>query len=476
MAGLTDEGLEIKRLVDVIDSLNTRLISAYGTEINLDEDSLVAQIRDLFAADIAEVWELAQAVDDAYKVDVAEGTNLDDLASLNKITRLTASPSLVNAVFKGDVGTSIPATTIVSVEGSGEQFTASAATVLGITPAYETELSVATLADVTTYTVTLNGTPYSYVSDATATLPEISAGLKAAIDAGSEPVTVVDNLDGSLVITADPPVTTNLYTLNITPNLQIDKTSQSVPMQSVDTGPILAPAGKLTVLETPIFGVDSVTNPEDETTGRNQETDTEFRIRRNESLAIAGVATLDSIVDKVGQITGVIKSVGFENTSLITDVDGRPAKSFEIIVQGGANATIGQTIWNSKPAGIESYGDVSETITDASGTEQTVKFSRPTEVDIYVQVDYTIFDEEVFPDNGQETIEQIVLETGQALDLGEDVIPQRFVGPIYAGVTGIENLVVKMDTSASPTSTTKITIDPKEVSAFDAARIDSTEV
>ena len=47
--------------------------------------------------------------------------------------------------------------------------------------------------DSTTYTVTINGTPFVFVSDASATVAEITAGLQAAIAGGAEPVTATDN-------------------------------------------------------------------------------------------------------------------------------------------------------------------------------------------------------------------------------------------------------------------------------------------
>jgi hypothetical protein len=47
--------------------------------------------------------------------------------------------------------------------------------------------------DATTYTDTINGTAYSYLSGAGATVAEICAGLVAAITAGSQPVTATDH-------------------------------------------------------------------------------------------------------------------------------------------------------------------------------------------------------------------------------------------------------------------------------------------
>lgn len=53
-------------------------------------------------------------------------------------------------------------------------------------------VTVALAENATTYTVTINGTAFDFLSDGSATKAEISAGLHAAIAAGSEPVTSVD--------------------------------------------------------------------------------------------------------------------------------------------------------------------------------------------------------------------------------------------------------------------------------------------
>ena len=63
------------------------------------------------------------------------------------------------------------------------------------------QVVVTTEDDEEDFTVTLNGTAHTYTSDATATKAEISAGLKAAIDAGSVDVTVVDDLTDTITIT-----------------------------------------------------------------------------------------------------------------------------------------------------------------------------------------------------------------------------------------------------------------------------------
>ena len=54
-----------------------------------------------------------------------------------------------------------------------------------------------------TYTVTINGTAFDFLSDADATDDEITAGLTSAINLGAEPVTATDNIDGTLDLDAD---------------------------------------------------------------------------------------------------------------------------------------------------------------------------------------------------------------------------------------------------------------------------------
>lgn len=78
----------------------------------------------------------------------------------------------------------------------------------------------------TSYDVTINGTVFTFLSDATATDVEITAGLEIAINAGSEPVTAVDNV-GTLNLDAD--VAGDLFTLEVDRGLltQDDETAEA---------------------------------------------------------------------------------------------------------------------------------------------------------------------------------------------------------------------------------------------------------
>lgn len=71
----------------------------------------------------------------------------------------------------------------------------------------------------TTYTITINGTPFAFVSDADATVAEITAGLTAAINAGAEPVSATDNSTDLDIVGDDEalnPGTPRLFTIVVT--------------------------------------------------------------------------------------------------------------------------------------------------------------------------------------------------------------------------------------------------------------------
>lgn len=66
-----------------------------------------------------------------------------------------------------------------------------------------TVITISGVENNTLYTTIINGTVFSFTSDADATNLEIAAGLVADINGGSEPVTASDNVDGTYDLDAD---------------------------------------------------------------------------------------------------------------------------------------------------------------------------------------------------------------------------------------------------------------------------------
>lgn len=162
-----------------------------------------------------------------------------------------------------------------------------------------------------------------------------------------------------------------------------------IACENEQTGPIACNAGTLTVIATPVVGLNSVTNPFDAILGTNADTDPQLRIRRENELRATGAGTVDSLRSDLLAYTAddgskpILQCTIFENSTDVADANGLPPHSLEALVFDGvgldvANNQIAQLIWDSKPGGIQMVGISSGTATDTLGSPQIVKFTRPT--------------------------------------------------------------------------------------------------
>jgi len=242
----------------------------------------------------------------------------------------------------------------------------------------------------------------------------------------------------------------------------------SVECTAETAGAVIANAASLTVIETPVSGLDSITNALDADVGNNDETDAELRYRRNLSLQQSQAATLEAIRTVLLEVEDVDNCVGEENITGEVDGDGRPPHSFEMVVQGGTDANIATAIWESKPTGIKSHGTEMYTVTDSQGKNRDIYFSRATEIDIYVIVDITRISG-ILPTEAQ--VKQKIIDYGDGLNLSDDVLPVSGIIPKIAELANIKDITIKVGTAPAPTLDDPITIDATEIAVFSTVNI-----
>lgn len=269
---------------------------------------------------------------------------------------------------------------------------------------------------------------------------------------------------GSLVSTADGNVQFSTESEAVT-----DGTGDATVFAlAVLTGPQSAIAGTVTVIDTPIVGWLSVDNAADALEGTDEETDPELRARREKSTGIDGQSVINAIFAAVANVPGVTAVTVLENDTDAT-VDGLPPHSFHVIVVGGTDEAIAEQIWLKKPAGITSFGTTTKEVLDSQGIPHNISFSRPVEIDIYVEMDLTTDSE--YPENGDDLIKQAIVDYANAeFSLGDDVIYTRLYTPINS-IPGHQVDTLEIDIVSPPTGTTNITIDPTEISVFLIANI-----
>lgn len=249
----------------------------------------------------------------------------------------------------------------------------------------------------------------------------------------------------------------------------------TVQATALEFGPITMLAGTITQIDSPVTGWDTVTNPSDATLGTNEESDPDLRARRQRSVARDAQAIIDGIRAAVENIDNVTQAVVLENDTDAVDSNGLPAHSFQVIVSGGADSEIANTIWLKKPAGILAFGDTTEQIIDSQGIPHDISFSRPVPVDIYVEVTLTTFAE--YPSNGDELIKQAIVDyangdliENRSFGLADDVIYTRLYTPINT-VAGHEIDDLQISTTSPASGTANIVIGPTEIANFQVANI-----
>lgn len=555
--GLTPEGFVIKRQPDIIADLEERFKNAFGN-INVDAASVFGQIIGVQSKPLIDLWELAQLVYLSQYANSAEGKSLDDVSLLVGVSRLESTESTVTGVLIGDEGTVVPAGTQASIVNTTNGFETVEEITINKLSLLKATIGVANVLDLTLYNVTINGIQYGMTSDADATAEEIAAGLVVEINSGQSDVDATDNGDGTLTLISADLVTE--FSADVDVNLQFDNLGTPVGFIALEKGSIPVPANTLTVIDTPVSGLDEVINLTAGTTGRDVETDAELRARRKLSLRIAGAGTVEAIKARIAQeVDGVTLSRVYENrenyyqttitvsvdtaedtsdytvyingiafmiisdgsatieeiaTALVNSINagslsvtatdnldgtfnvvgsvagiihsffvdprlsitqGRPPHSFECVVVGGDDQDIVDKIWLVKPAGIEAWGNTPGIVVDSEGNNQPISFSRPVPKYAWIYVDLTLNDEEIFPADGEDQVAENILEKGNTFEIGDDLIIQKFFGPIYQ-VPGIGNADISValtDDPGDPPSYvfTNLPIGEVEVAVFDLARI-----
>lgn len=473
---ITSTGLETKRFPEIIEELRQELLTKSGNpNLDLSDTSLLGIINAVYTNAVAEQQELIQALWGNLEISGAQGLALDRLVGYIGLTRLAGAKSTGQLLFVAPNTTVIPSGTQVR-DTSNRVVQTDTLTTINANSCNRATYTPNVL-NSTLYSITINGSTFNYTSDVDATATEIVNGLVSSI--GVQIGYTVSNVSDTLFIVS----TTNGNNLTITSGVNQTLTSAGkvVNATALNDGDQVFDVGVLNRLVIPRLNV-TVTNLTDWLIGRFPESDELLRLRHQNSVAITGKATVDSIQAKLNQIEGVTKAFVDENPTDVADVDGLPPHSIECTVKGGTDSAVAQAIWDNKGGGIQTFGNVTTTALDINGTPQNISFSRPTQVYIHLRITYTPYTEEELPSDTEDAMKQAAFDYGDSLDIGTDVIPSRFLGPIYSSVSGVGEMVVEAAITALPTdvpvsySTNLISVAPKEESNFDIARIQVIEV
>lgn len=242
-------------------------------------------------------------------------------------------------------------------------------------------------------------------------------------------------------------------------------------------------SGNINDIVTQIVGVQSVTNPEDITGGREEETDDELRTRYMQSLATGASPTVNGIRTEVLSVAGVRTATVVENLGSSEDSEGRPGHSFETYVFGGSEQDIAHAIFERRSAGVQAFGDITIEVEDDSGNSIPIGFSRAEEVEVYINIEIRTNSE--FEENGRDNIRSAIIEYigGQdkdgsyfnGLQTGQDVHLTKLISIIHQ-INGVESVLdIQLGSSESDLEVMKdIEVDRIQVANTSYDKIDIT--
>lgn len=423
-------------------------------------------------------WDALQEGNAAGNPNTATGAALDAVAALTGTLREGAEESTVVETCTGTATTALPAGRIVSVPTSGNQFTSAADAVIAAVAAWPAAT------DVVAGQRVRNDTPSKIYQCIT---PGHTAG------AGGPTGTAADIVDNTAHWKY----------------IGLGTGAIDVPFGAVMTGPIGATAGTLTSIQTPVSGWSTATNLLDAAVGRDLESDGALRVRRMAEISGDGLATPDAIRAAILQVNEtstdanhlpILSCTVFHNDTDFTDGNGVPPHAVEVLVNynGLASATTDQDIANaifaSVAAGIATYGSTTATVVDSQGNNQTVKWSKPTLVPIYISPS-VFYDPKIWGSSAlvqQAVISAILTFTARYFQVSYSVRSTPFVTASMSGpfalttagaavipapdgsspITGIVEVVpCYIGTAPGPASSSEIVLTARQLATFDSSRI-----
>lgn len=474
--GVIDSGFYSKPLETIDDEIDAGLRGILGESAGTTEEgkipteSFAGQLKALLVDRDSAIWDLMQSVYASFDPNKNTGASQDAVASISGSLRNAESYSIATGTCVGDANTVLLAGRVASASDTGSRFASLYDTTIATATGWQASTAYPALARVTNnsqvFRCTASGTSAGSIGP---------SGTSSSITDGTATWKYLGQGNGVV----------------------------DVPFQAETVGAIGGLAGVISEIETPVSGWNAVSNRLDAEVGSEREKDSAFRQRRDQELASAGNTTVDAIRANILKVNEGSSDPNHEpptsctvfyNDTDYTDSDGLPPHSVEILVQDGTTADIAQAIWESVGAGTRTYGSRSDTVEDSEGNSQTVYWTRPTEVQIWVTATGR-YDAAQWPSGSDSLVAQNILSAlltyAEDFPISTDVRVSPLLAAIMRGPAETDddgNAVVPADAASlpvvgllevdplyigsatGPTGTAQISITRRQIAVFDSTR------
>lgn len=161
----------------------------------------------------------------------------------------------------------------------------------------------------------------------------------------------------------------------------------TLEFRAKEKGEVVPTIGTITNPVTIIPGVISVINNVGATSiGTEEESDSDFRIRRARSVATPGKNNVDTMEGQLRELVGVADVKIHENRDNTTDSTGTLPHYIWVVIEGGANTEIADIIYGNI-GGSGTRGSITVPIINSSMQTVNINFDRETVVPLYIKFD-----------------------------------------------------------------------------------------
>lgn len=429
--GVTDKGFNIKRLDTIMEEIHTDLTEAFGFDTRLTKPSFLDTLITTFSYQISDLWETAQDNYYAKYPATATGVSLDNAVQYGGIRRAANKRTSYRLHCTGDDGTYVREEAIVATNTSPEVRLKNADEFEITRDAFNRVSIKVASAEVGVYSVTINGSQYSF-SSSDGVEEDVIAGLAKAITDDGYTITAENN-----TLTIEDKTISRSNVLILSDNLTTSSVTVIATFLTEEYGKITLPYGIVTKMVNNVTGFTAVTNLLEPTYGRKQESDIELRQSYIAKSALRSNTMIESIVGELlNNIENVESASGYENDTDYVDSRGLPPHSIEIIVEGGDNTEIAQAILRRKAGGIQTYGSIEVGVPGVYGDTIPVRFNRPDYLYTWLKV-VLHGDKSQLPTNYASLTIQALISDGAEFMAGTNLLTQLLNDGIYDAVAGL---------------------------------------
>lgn len=236
---------------------------------------------------------------------------------------------------------------------------------------------------------------------------------------------------------------------------------------SKEKGEISCPANSLTKIIDGTLGWETITNANAAVIGTKRQSDESFKQEFYNSGLFLGFSLWQDYENALNQVDGVISSYIYDNgeDSAVTIDTGLsvPKHSLYACIDGGSDTDVAMALLNRKSVGCDWGGTTtSVTVTEpVYGNSVTVKFDRPTEIEIYSAISIDTSNSSL--SDPAATVKQAVSDYVNKLKVGGDVYPFQIAQAINSAAQGVRITSLTINKYGVSPATSPITIHLNEV-------------